>query len=57
VPRRRDAGGALDAFIAGLGTPRSRGAVNIGPENFDRSSARSGDHRSKYFVTMRVDEI
>jgi maleylacetate reductase len=31
-----DAGDVLDAFIAGLGMPRSLGAVEIGPENFDR---------------------
>src|SRR5258708_39501469 len=30
-----DAGDVLDAFIAGLGMPRSLGAVNIGAENFD----------------------
>jgi alcohol dehydrogenase class IV len=32
----QDAGGLLDAFIAGLGMPRSLGAVNIGPDAFDR---------------------
>jgi alcohol dehydrogenase class IV len=26
----------LDAFIAGLGMPRSLGAVKIGPEHFQR---------------------
>ena len=31
-----DAGEVLDAFIAGLGMPRSLGAVGIGPEDFDR---------------------
>ena len=31
-----DAGDVLDAFIAGLGMPRSLGAVGIGPESFDR---------------------
>jgi len=31
-----DAGDALDAFIAGLGMPRSLGAVQVGPENFAR---------------------
>jgi alcohol dehydrogenase class IV len=31
-----DAGGLLDAFIGGLGMPRSLSAVKIGPENFDR---------------------
>ena len=30
-----DAGDVLDAFIAGLGMPRSLGAVNIAPETFD----------------------
>ena len=29
-----DAGDAIDAFITGLGMPRSLGAVQIGPENF-----------------------
>jgi maleylacetate reductase len=33
---REDAGDVLDAFIAGLGMPRSLGAVSIGAENFDR---------------------
>ena len=32
----RDAGDALDAFIGGLGMPRSLGAVKIGAEHFDR---------------------
>jgi maleylacetate reductase len=31
-----DAGDVLDAFISGLGMPRSLGAVQIGPENFTR---------------------
>jgi maleylacetate reductase len=31
-----DAGDVLDAFIAGLGMPRSLAAVKIGPESFDR---------------------
>ena len=31
-----EAGDVLDAFIAGLGMPRSLGAVGIGPEHFDR---------------------
>jgi maleylacetate reductase len=31
-----DAAEVLDAFIAGLGMPRSLGAVQIGPENFTR---------------------
>jgi maleylacetate reductase len=30
-----DAGDVLDAFIAGLGMPRSLGAVKIGPDSFD----------------------
>ncbi len=30
-----DASGVLDAFIAGLGMPRSLGAVRIGPESFE----------------------
>jgi alcohol dehydrogenase class IV len=32
----QDAGDALDAFIAGLGMPRSLAAVNVGREHFDR---------------------
>ncbi|HEY0425797.1 MAG TPA: iron-containing alcohol dehydrogenase [Rhodopila sp.] len=32
----RDAGDLLDGFIAGLGMPRSLGAVNIGTDAFDR---------------------
>jgi maleylacetate reductase len=31
-----DAGAVLDAFIAGLGMPRSLGAVNVPPESFGR---------------------
>jgi maleylacetate reductase len=31
-----DAGDVLDAFIAGLGMPRSLGAVNVGPDKFAR---------------------
>jgi alcohol dehydrogenase class IV len=31
-----DAGDLLDAFIGGLGMPRSLHAVNVGPEHFDR---------------------
>ncbi len=31
-----DAGDVLDAFIAGLGMPRSLGAVNVGPAEFNR---------------------
>jgi maleylacetate reductase len=31
-----DAADVLDAFIAGLGMPRSLGAVKVGPESFDR---------------------
>lgn len=37
----RDAGEALDAFIGGLGMPRSLGAVNIGPDQFDRISQQA----------------
>ena len=36
-----DAGDVLDAFIAGLGMPRSLGAVKIGPENFDRMAEQA----------------
>jgi alcohol dehydrogenase class IV len=36
-----DAGEVLDAFIAGLGMPRSLGAVKIGPENFDRMAEQA----------------
>ncbi|MBV9252473.1 MAG: maleylacetate reductase, partial [Acetobacteraceae bacterium] len=31
-----DAADVLDAFIAGLGMPRSLHAVNVGPEHFGR---------------------
>jgi len=31
----KDAGGLLDAFIGSLGMPRSLGALEIGPENFE----------------------
>jgi maleylacetate reductase len=55
-----DAGDVLDAFIAGLGMPRSLGAVNIGAENFDRM-ARLGqpDRFSPCGMAemLRVDEI
>ena len=36
-----DAGDVLDDFIASLGMPRSLGAVNIGPEKFDRISEQA----------------
>ncbi|MSP05348.1 MAG: maleylacetate reductase [Acetobacteraceae bacterium] len=36
-----DAGDVLDAFIGGLGMPRSLGAVNIGPEHFTRISEQA----------------
>ncbi len=35
-PGEEDAGGVLDALIAGLGMPRSLSAVGIGAEHFDR---------------------
>jgi maleylacetate reductase len=38
-----DAGDVLDAFIAGLGMPRSLGAVKIGPENFTRLAEQAMD--------------
>src|SRR5712671_4530860 len=38
-----DAGDALDAFIAGLGMPRSLGTVQIGPENFARIAEAAMD--------------
>ena len=38
-----DAGDALDALIAGLGMPRSLGAVKIGPENFTRLAEQAMD--------------
>ena len=37
------AGDVLDAFIAGLGMPRSLGAVKIGPENFARLAEQAMD--------------
>jgi maleylacetate reductase len=36
-----DAADVLDAFIAGLGMPRSLGAVKIGPESFDRMAEQA----------------
>jgi maleylacetate reductase len=36
-----DAGDVLDAFIGGLGMPRSLGAVNVGPENYQRIAEQS----------------
>ena len=36
-----DAGDVLDAFIAGLGMPRSLGTVKIGPESFDRMAEQA----------------
>jgi len=36
-----DAGDVLDAFIGSLGMPRSLGAVNVGPENFQRIAEQS----------------
>jgi alcohol dehydrogenase class IV len=36
-----DAGDVLDRFIAGLGMPRSLGAVRIGPEHFERISEQA----------------
>jgi maleylacetate reductase len=36
-----EAADVLDAFIAGLGMPRSLGAVKIGPESFDRMAAQA----------------
>ena len=36
-----DAGDVLDAFIGGLGMPRSLSAVNIGPEHFTRISEQA----------------
>ena len=38
-----DAGDVLDAFIAGLGMPRSLGAVNIGAESFARMAEAAMD--------------
>jgi maleylacetate reductase len=36
-----DAGDVLDDFISGLGMPRSLGAVNVGPEHFQRIAEQS----------------
>jgi maleylacetate reductase len=36
-----DAADVLDAFIAGLGMPRSLRAVNVGPESFDRMAEQA----------------
>jgi alcohol dehydrogenase class IV len=36
-----DAGDVLDAFISGLGVPRSLNAVKVGPERFDRIAERA----------------
>jgi len=36
-----EAADVLDAFIAGLGMPRSLGAVKIGPESFDRMAEQA----------------
>jgi maleylacetate reductase len=36
-----DAGDVLDAFIAGLGMPRSLGAVNIAAEHFDKMAEQA----------------
>jgi maleylacetate reductase len=38
-----DAGDVLDAFIGGLGMPRSLGAVKIGPESFPRLAEQAMD--------------
>jgi len=38
-----DAGDVLDVFIAGLGMPRSLGAVKIGPESFARLAEHAMD--------------
>ena len=38
-----DAGEVLDTFIAGLGMPRSLGAVKVGPESFGRLAERAMD--------------
>jgi len=37
----KDAGDVLDTFIGSLGMPRSLGAVNIGPEHFERISKQA----------------
>jgi maleylacetate reductase len=36
-----DAGDVLDAFIGGLGMPRSLAAVKIGPEHYERISQQA----------------
>jgi len=36
-----DLADVLDAFIAGLGMPRSLGAVKIGPESFDKMAEQA----------------
>lgn len=36
-----DAADVLDAFIAGLGMPRSLSAVNVGPEHYERISTQA----------------
>jgi len=38
-----EADDVLDAFIAGLGMPRSLGAVKIGPESFERLAEQAMD--------------
>ena len=40
-----DAGEVLDSLIAGLGMPRSLGAVKVGPESFARLAERAMDTR------------
>ena len=37
----KDAGDVLDAFIGGLGMPRSLAAVKIGPEHYERISQQA----------------
>ena len=37
----KDAADVLDAFIGGLGMPRSLAAVNVGPEHFERIAAQA----------------
>ncbi|WP_178130329.1 iron-containing alcohol dehydrogenase [Reyranella sp. CPCC 100927] len=37
----QDAGDVLDAFIAGLGMPRSLKAVNVGPDSFERIATQA----------------
>src|ERR1041385_3368414 len=41
-----DAGDVLDAFIAGLGMPRSLGAVNVGADHFERIASQAIDRKS-----------